>query len=526
MSPEQRGRILRRGDLMSSQRRERVGAVEYEHVGREYLDQRKLERHAGKLLIWALGVAYVISGEYFSWNFGFDAGGFGGFLIASFLMIALYTLMIYGISEMATAFPVTGGPYAFGRRAMGPWGGFSIGIAAILEYVLATATIGFGIGAYVTGLPCCDDLPNILGLQPVEWIIVLSYVIFVGINIMGVQLTLWSLFAITGVSVVVLVLWGLVLLLGGHWDASNFTNIAAEAGESSGFPFGVFKGVLAALPFAAWFYLAIEGTPMAAEETRDPARDLPGGTILAMWSLVAFSAIAFVVGGGVGGAKLLSGSGAPLPDVVAVAHGGENWFFWLVTIVGLTGLIASFFSIIFAFSRIIYALSRAGYIPRALSRTGVRRTPYLALVIPALLAVVAVIIYNRNDPENAIPNFTQMSVFGALVTYVLMMVAFIVLRKREPDVPRPYRSPVGIPGAVVVIAISVLAMFGSLAYDVPGAEFGVLATIIAIALGLLYFGLVSRHRLVAEAPEEEFAVVERAEAELEQPEPPESPRSP
>jgi ethanolamine permease len=504
---------------MSREPREKLGAVEYQHVGREYLEDRRLERHAGKLLIWALGVGYVISGEYFSWNFGFDAGGFGGFLVATLLMIALYTLMIYGISEMATAFPVTGGPYAFGRRAMGPWGGFSIGIAAILEYVLATATIGFGIGAYITGLPCCDDLPRILGLEPTEWIIVLSYVIFVGINVGGVRLTLWSLLVITSVSVVVLILWGLVLLLGGHWDASNFTNIDPQPGESSAFPLGVFRGVLAALPFAAWFYLAIEGTPMAAEETREPARDLPGGTILAMWSLVGFSAIAFIVGGGVGGAQLLSGSGAPLPDVVAVAHGGKNWFFWLVTIIGLTGLLASFFSIIFAYSRIIYSLSRAGYIPRALSVTGPRRSPYPALIIPALIAIVAVIVYNRLDPENAIPNFTQMSVFGALVTYVLMMVAFIILRQREPDVPRPYRSPVGIPGAVIVIAISVLAMFGSLAYDVPGAEFGVLATIIAIALGLLYFGLVSRHRLVAEAPEEEFAVVARAEAELEEEEP-------
>jgi ethanolamine permease len=329
---------------------------------------------------------------------------------------------------MSTAFPVTGGPYAFGRRALGPWGGFSIGIAAILEYVLATATIGFGIGAYITGLPCCDSLPNILGLEPVEWIIILAYVIFVGINVLGVQQTLTSLFVITGVSVAMLLLWSLVMLLSGDWSASNFTNIAAESGESSTFPFGVFKGVLAALPFAAWFYLAIEGTPMAAEETRDPARDLPGGTILAMWSLVGFSALVFIIGGGVGGAELLSGSGAPLPDVVAVAHGGENWFFWLVTIVGLTGLLASFFSIIFAFSRIIYSLSRAGYIPRMLSRTGARRTPVPALVVPAVLAIVAVITYNRIDPENAIPVFTQMSVFGALVTYVLMMVAFIILR--------------------------------------------------------------------------------------------------
>lgn len=488
--------------------------VSYEHVGREYLDDRKLERHAGKLLIWALGVGYVISGEYFSWNFGFDAGGFGGFLMATLLMIALYVLMIYGISEMATALPTTGGPYAFARRTMGTWGGFTMGIAAILEYVLATAGISIAIGAYITGLPCCDSLPDIIGLQPIEWIAVATYAIFLAINIIGVRESLAVLFVITVISVVTLLVWALVLLLGGHFDTSNFTNIAPEGGNSETFPFGVFKGTLAALPFAAWFYLAIEGTPMASEETKDPGRDLPGGTILAMWSLVALSAVAFIVGGGVGGAELLAGAGNPLPAVVEAAHGGTNWFFWLVTIIGLTGLIASFHGILFAYSRIIYALSRAGYIPRALSVTGSRRTPYLALVVPALLALVAVFIYNRADPESAIPNITQMSVFGALVTYVLMMVAFILFRQREPNAERPYRSPVGIPGAIVVIAISVLAMFASLAYT-PGARFGVLATIVVIGIGLAYFALHSRHHLVAEAPDEEFAAMERAEAELE-----------
>jgi ethanolamine permease len=494
--------------------KEKVGGVEYEHVGTEYLEERRLQRHAGKLLIWGLGVGYVISGEYFSWNFGFDAGGFGGFLIATFLMIALYVLMIYNVSEMATAFPHTGGPYAFARRTLGVWGGFGTGIAAILEYVLATAAISIAIGAYITGLPCCDSLPNILGLEPVEWIAILAYAASLTINIIGVRETLWSVFVITAISVVVLIVWGLVLLLGGHWDASNFTNLAPEAGNSSAFPFGAFKGVLAALPFAAWFYLAIEATPMAGEETRDPSRDLPGGTILAMWSLVGFSAIAFIVGGGVGGAQILSEAGNPLPAVVEAAHGGTNWFFWLVTIVGLTGLVASFHSIIFAFSRIVYSLSRAGYIPRALSVTGTGQTPYLALIIPSALALVAVLIYNRADPDHAIANIVEMSVFGALITYVTMMLAFILFRVREPNVERPYRSPVGIPGAVIVIAIAILAMFASLAYT-PGARFGVAATIVVILVGFAYFYAYSRHRLVAEAPEEEFAVIARAEAELE-----------
>jgi ethanolamine permease len=499
---------------MAKERRQ-VGGVEYENVGSEYLEDRKLERHAGVVLIWGLGVGYVISGEYFSWNFGLDAGGFGGLLVATLLMIALYVLMVYNISEMATAFPHTGGPYAFARRTMGPWGGFAVGIAAILEYVLATAAVAITIGFYITALPCCDSLPQILGLTPVAWIAILAYVVFVGINILGVEQTLSSVLIITVIAVGMLLLWGLVMLLSGEFSFDNFTNIAPEGGNSETFPFGFMKGTLAALPFAAWFYLAIEGVPMASEETKDPGRDIPRGTILAMFTLVALSFLAFFVGAGVGGAEGIRASGAPIPDVVAIAHGGKNWFFWLVTIVGLTGLLASFHSIIFAYSRIIFSLSRAGYFPRGLSLTGKTRTPYVALIVPAILACILIVIYN--DSGDAVANIVQMSVFGALVTYVLMMIAFIMFRVNEPDVERPYRSPVGIPGAVIVIAVSVLAMFSSLAYDVPGAKFGVLATIIAIGAGLLYFGLYSRHRLVAQAPEEEFALVERAEAELETP---------
>jgi ethanolamine permease len=500
-------------------KKEKVGGVEYEHVGTEYLEERKLERHAGALLIWGLGVGYVISGEYFSWNFGLDAGGFGGMLIATLLMVALYVLMVYNISEMATAFPHAGGPYAFARRTMGPWGGFAVGLAAILEYVLATATIALTIGFYLTALPCCDSLPEILSMSPVVWISILAYIIFVGINILGVQQTLSSVLVITIIAVGMLILWGLVMLFSGDFSTENFTTIAPEGSNSDLFPFGLLKGTLAALPFAAWFYLAIEGVPLASEETKDPSRDIPKGSILAMWSLVGFSAIALFIGTGVGGAEGIRGSFTIIPDVVAISAGGKNFFFWLVTIVGLTGLLASFHSIIFAYSRIIYSLSRAGYLPRGLSLTGNTRTPYVALIAPAVAACILNFFYG--DSATAVPILVQMSVFGALITYVLMMVSFILFRKNEPDVERPYRSPVGVPGAWIVIVVSILAMFSSLAYDaVAGAKTGVLWTAIIIGAGLIYFGFYSRHRLVAEAPEEEFALIERAEAELDAPEEP------
>src|SRR5687768_16372348 len=364
-------------------RRPPTGGVEYEHVGREYLEERTLTRYAGVLLIWGLGVGYVISGEYFSWNFGFDAGGWGGFLIAAILMATMYFAMVLCISEMATSLPHTGGPYAFARRALGPWGGFATGLGAIIEYVIATATISVAIGFYVTALPPFDEAPNIGPLEPLEWISIACYLVFLAINMLGVRETLWSVFAVTALSLVMLIIWGLALIP--SWSASGFTDIAVDpgkAGSSDFLPLGI-AGILGALPFAIWFYLAIEGTPLASEEAKDPQRDLPRGTVLAMFTLVGLSAIAFLFGGGVS-AEGIRTSGNPIPDAWAIDH-GEDWFFYLVSVVGITGLIASFHSIIFAYSRITYSLSRAGYLPRLLSVTGGRRTPIIALILPAIL---------------------------------------------------------------------------------------------------------------------------------------------
>jgi ethanolamine permease len=492
--------------------RERVGGVEYEHVGRQYLEERALTRYAGTLLIWALGVGYVISGEYFAWNFGLDAGGFGGLLIAAILMAAMYVAMILCISEMATSLPHTGGPYAFARRALGPWGGFATGLGAVIEYVLATAGISVAIGLYIIALPPFEDLGNIGPLQPVEWISILAYVVFLAINFLGVRETLWSVFAVTIVSVAMLVIWGLAVLVSG-WSPSSWTDIAPDEGRwgaSTFLPLGI-AGILAALPYGIWFYLAIEGTPLASEEARDPERDLPRGTILAMFSLVVLSAIALFIGSGTS-AEGIRTAGNPLPEAWRIVS-GEDWFFWVITVVGLTGLIASFHSIIFAYSRITYALSRAGYLPRVLSVTSGRRTPYVALILPAVLGWLLVFIYNRIDPETAIANIVQISVFGALITYVLMMASFIVLRSREPGLRRGYLAPGGVTTASIALVLALIAMTSGFFYT-TAARWTIIATIAAILLGLVYFALYSRHRLVAEAPEEEFALIEAAEAEL------------
>ena len=159
--------------------------VSYEVQDKAYFERRGLKRYAGIWSLWALGVGAVISGDFFGWNFGLTAGGFGGMFVATVIIAVMYVCMCYGIAEMSPALPHTGGAYSFGRTAMGPWGGFITGLAENMEYVLTPAVIVVGIGGYMGSV--CNDLTGIAVPAPVWWFI--FYAAFVGLNIHGVEVT-------------------------------------------------------------------------------------------------------------------------------------------------------------------------------------------------------------------------------------------------------------------------------------------------------------------------------------------------
>ncbi|MFV8754996.1 ethanolamine permease [Nannocystaceae bacterium ST9] len=471
----------------------------------EHLEARRLDRSAGALLLWGLGVGYVISGDFFGWNFGLAAGGFGGMLIAVVLMATLYTTMIFSIAELATMMPVAGGPYAFARRALGPWGGFVTGLAVTTEYVLAPAVIATGIGGYVAGMFAAP--PDWVA----TWVPVLAYAVFVAINLLGSRFSLGLLLAITVISVAALLIWAIAMLP--HVDPARWLDVAPEPGESRWLPHGM-TGIVAALPAAGWFYLAVEGVPLAAEETRDPARALPRGMIAAMLSLLGMSALTLLIGPGVAGTELLSRAANPLP-AAAEAVGGRDWVYWMATLIGLAGLIASFFAIIFAYSRQIFALSRAGYFPRWLSRTNRHKSPHWAVIVPAGLGYALIRVVDEfNATQVATADLLmQMAVFAALISYAMMMISHFVLRSRLPEAARPYRTP-GYPLTPAIALVLIVLASSSTVFYGGAAAFGVGGTALVFLVGLAYFGLYSRHRLIASAPEEEAALIEAAEREL------------
>src|SRR3954467_973067 len=106
----------------------------------------KLERTLGPLMIWGLGVGYVISGEYFGWNLGLPEGGPYGLLLATAAVTVLYVCFVLGYAELSCAIPRAGGAFAYASRAFGAHVGFVAGTAQLVEYVLAPPAIAFAIG--------------------------------------------------------------------------------------------------------------------------------------------------------------------------------------------------------------------------------------------------------------------------------------------------------------------------------------------------------------------------------------------
>ncbi|WP_136067428.1 amino acid permease [Modicisalibacter radicis] len=490
---------------MTTNTRKDTSSIHYRHEDAAYFEKRGLRRHAGPWSLWALGVGAVISGHYSGWNLGLASGGWGGMLIATLLIAVMYLGLTFCIAEMSPALPHTGAAYSFARSSMGPWGGFVTGLCENVEYVLTPAVIVFFIGSYLTGI-----FETGAAFQPIWW--VLGYILFVGLNIVGVELSFKVTLGVTLLALAVLLVFWFSAFPNIDFSAWALNigegGVLLEGGNGPFLPMGI-GGALAAMPFAVWLFLAIEQLPLAAEESVDPRRDMPKGIILGIVTLIVSAfMILFLNPSVVGvGAHALGQSGEPLLDGFKAIFGSGTAK--VLALVAIIGLISSFHTIIFAQGRQIYSLSRAGYFPTFLSVThGSRKTPHVAMVAGALVGLSIMLICFVGlgaDQSSAVIGGTllNMAVFGAMCSYIAQAVSFILLRKNHASMDRPYRSPFGNAGAWATIVIAVVTIF----FQLSDATYrvGVVGVAVWFALGILYFALVGRHRLIL-SPEEEFAV--------------------
>jgi ethanolamine permease len=226
-----------------------------------------------------------------------------------------------------------------------------------------------------------------------------------------------------------------------------------------------------------------------------------------MWTLLILSILTLVLNTGVGGgAVTLAKSNIPLVDgLEAFATGSSRTA--LMPLGLIFGLAAGAHTQMFGYGRILFSLSRAGYIPRWISVTSKNHVPYRALLLGTVLGFACILLTNIGSAEfsatlSAV--ILNMSVFAALLSYILVMFSYVKLKISNPTLERPYKSPLGIPGAIIAGILAILALLACL--STPTYRFGFWGVLAALIVSVGYFLLVSRNRLVAQAPEEAAAL--------------------
>ena len=406
---------------------------------------QELKKTLTPLMLWGLGVGYVISGMYFGWNLGLEKGGTLGLAIATFFVIIMYVTFTFSYSELAAAIPRAGGGFVYSSRALGKNWGFIAGMAQNIEFIFAPPAIALAIGAYfnlfIPGLPVLE-------------IAVAAYILITALNIYGIKAA-----ALFELIITILAVGELLLFAGLTLPHASIENLKLNA-----LPNG-YTGIFAAVPFAIWFFLGIEGVANVAEETINPQKTITRGFGFAILTLVVLCMLTFAGSAGVAGWEAIvykadgTSSDSPLPLALGRVMGENNAFYHLLITVGLFGLVASFHGLILAAGRASFEFGKDGCAPAFIGQINSRfKTPANALLTNMGIGIIA--LFSGKTSE-----IITISVFGALTLYIISMVSVIKLRKTEPTLHRPFKVPLFPLFPLIALTIAGIALLAMIWYN-------------------------------------------------------------
>ncbi|MFM9902512.1 MAG: ethanolamine permease [Polaromonas sp.] len=435
------------------------------------------------LQLWGIAVGLVISGEYFGWSFGWASAGTLGFTVTTLFVAAMYVCFIFSFTELTTSIPQAGGPFAYSKRAFGPTGGYLAGAATLIEFVFAPPAIALAIGAYLNVQFSSVD-PKIAAVG--------AYVVFMTLNIVGVRIAATFELVITVIAIFELLVFMGVVSPG--FSMANFTK-GGWSGQD-GFSLAAIPGIFTAIPFAIWFFLAIEGVAMAAEEAKDPKRSIPTAYITGILTLVLLAIGVMLFAGGAGDWTKLANINDPLPQAMKMIVGDNSGWLHMLVWLGLFGLVASFHGIIIGYSRQIFALAREAYLPAYFSVLHpCFKTPHRAILAGGVIGIAA--IYSdeliKIGGQTLTANIVTMAVFGAILMYIMSMLSLFKLRRSEPAMERPFIAPF-FPVFPAFALLAACVCMVTMIYFNP-LVFGLFVGFMALGYG--YFLLTGQHRAQA-----------------------------
>ncbi|WP_051267164.1 amino acid permease [Nakamurella lactea] len=423
----------------------------------------QLKRNLSALDLTVFGVAVVIGAGIFTLGAKVAATKAGPSVTIGFLLAAVacgLAAMCY--AEFASTVPVAGSAYTFSYATLGEFVAWIIGWDLVLELALGAAVVAKGWSAYLGNLfeQFGGSLTTIIGPADgfnFDWGAVLIIAILTVLLVLGTKLSARANLVITTIKVAVVLL---VIVVGFfYFKASNLTPFIPPSQPVDGggraldqpllqliigqapSSFGVF-GILAAASIVFFAFIGFDIVATAAEETREPQRDLPRGIFGSLAIVTVLYVLVTVV---ITGMVKYNELGPLLPDGT---HDGEHatlasafsqlnvdWAAKVIAIGALAGLTTVVMVLLLGQSRVVFAMARDGLLPRRLAKVNQRTgTPaIITVIVGAIVAVVAGFV-PTSDLE-------EMVNVGTLFAFVLVSIGVIILRRRRPDLPRGYKVP-------------------------------------------------------------------------------------
>lgn len=410
-------------------------------------EKKGLKRQLGALQLTLLGIGAIIgTGIFVLTSVAANKAGPGmmySFVIAAF--VCALAALIY--AEIASMVPVSGSAYTYSYAVLGEMLAWMVGWALILEYAVAAGAVAVGWSGYVNGLlhEAGMGLPSALLAGPWDKVTMpdgtvvqgtfnlLAFVIslvITGLLVIGTSKSAFVNSILVAIKIAALTLF-IVLAM----PAVNSANFEPMLPQGWGTPLSS-VGVLGAAASIFFAYVGFDAVSTAAEETRNPNRNIPIGLIGSLavctvfYLLVAYAAIG-AVGAQPGGE--LSQSKEPLAYVLKEI--GYPWVGNLIGIAAGLALPSVILMMIYGQTRILFVMSRDGLMPEAFSKVHTRfHTPHVVTMVTG----AAVALFAAMFPVDILADVSNS---GTLFAFFVVSLGVMILRRTRPDRPRPFRTP-------------------------------------------------------------------------------------
>ncbi len=412
--------------------------------------KNSLKKTLGAFDLVMLGIGCTIGTGIFVLT-GIAAAQHAGPAISISYFLAGLTCMFAALAytELAAMVPVSGSAYTYSYAALGEFVAWLVACGLILEYAIGASTVAAGWSGYFVGILKAGgvNLPEHLTKVPSDGGVInlpavcISLVIGL-ILVRGTKESVILNRVLVGIKLVVI--FAFLVIAAPHIKAEHYANFI---------PFG-WHGIAVGAATIFFAYIGFDAVATAAEETKNPNRDLPIGII---GSLLVCTILYIVVALALTGIVNFSELNNAEPMAYALRQNGSNVGSAIVGTGAVAGMMAVLLVLMYGQSRIFFVMSRDGLIPAAFSKLHKKfQTPYVSCLVVTIIVAVS-------SGFTPIQTMGHMTSLGTLFALVVVSVGVLVLRVKKPELERPFRCPAVFfvaPMAIVSCGYLIITLLG------------------------------------------------------------------